>query len=342
MKADSIKDMKFLVTGGGGFVGTNVIKRLVAEGLSVVGTYHKALPRFPVDGAAYVQADLTQKEDCRRVTKGVDAVILTAAFVAGAQGMLARPMGLVTDTVIMDLCILEAAYENGVKKCVYISSGMVYPFSKEPLTEDQGYIGDPFEKYFTGGWSRRFIEVVCRMYAEKLHAMDITVLRIDNLYGPCDKFERAKSHVMASLIRKAVERMDPFEVWGDGKDYKDFIYIEDLAEGVVLALKKAEGYNVYNLATGRNVTINDALKIILRCADYEDARIVYNADMPTMIPYKVLSVEKARRELGFEAKTSLEKGIQKTMAWYRAHPAADVPEENKMKEMPIITDRGGK
>ena len=320
----NLQDMgRVLVTGGGGFVGTNVIKKLKQEGAYVIATYHSGPPRYPVDGVEYVQADLTQKNDCLRVTSGVDAVILTAAFVAGAQGMLASPMGLVTDTVIMNLRMLEAAMHNGVKKVVYISSGMVYPFSKEPLTEDMGYIGDPFEKYFTGGWSRRFIEVVCRMYAEKLKAMDITVLRIDNLYGPCDKFERKKSHVMASLIRKAVERMDPFEVWGDGKDYKDFIYIEDLAEGVVLALKKASGYHVYNLASGRNVTINDALQIILKCADYADAKIVYNADMPTMIPYKVLCVDKAKRELGFEAKTSLEEGIKKTIAWYREHLATD-------------------
>ena len=319
----TIENKKILVTGGGGFVGTNIIRKLVAEHAEVTSTCHSKIPRFPVEGVEYTRVDLTNKEDCRKVTAGKDAVVLTAAFVAGAQGMLARPMGLVTDTVIMNLRMLEAAYENGVKKCIYISSGMVYPFSKEPLTEDRGFEGDPFEKYFTGGWSRRFIEVVCRMYAEKLKAMDITVLRIDNLYGPCDKFEQNKSHVMASLIRKAVERMDPLEVWGDGKDYKDFIYIEDLAEGVALALKKAGGYNVYNLATGRNITINEALQIILKCADYEDARIVYNADMPTMIPYKVLCVDKARRELGFEAKTTLEEGIAKTIAWYREHPALD-------------------
>lgn len=323
MQINDLRGKKILVTGGGGFVGTNVIKRLISEGCSVTGTYHSTLPRFAVDGADYVQADLTKKEDCHRVTQGMNAVILTAAFVAGAQGMLASPMGLVTDTVIMNLRMLEAAQENGVEKCIYISSGMVYPFSKQPLKEEDGYLGDPFDKYFTGGWSRRFIEVVCRMYAEKLKTMDITVLRLDNLYGPCDRFERTRSHVMASLIRKAVERMDPFEVWGDGRDYKDFIYIEDLAEGIVLALKKVSGFNVYNLASGRNVTINDALKIILRCADYEEAHIVYNTTMPTMIPYKVLSVEKARRELDFEAKTSLEEGIKKTMEWYRAHPAAD-------------------
>ncbi len=320
---NSLRGKKILVTGGGGFIGTNTVKRLLAEGADVKATCHKRGPRFPIDGVEYLHSDLTEKEDCLRVTKGMDAVVLTAAFVAGAQGMLKSPMQLVTDTVILNLRVLEAASDNGVKKCIYISSGMVYPFSKEPLTEEEGYLGDPYDKYFTGGWSRRFIEVVCRMYAEKLKAMDITVLRIDNLYGPYDNFEHSKSHVMPSLIRKTVERMDPFEVWGDGKDFKDFIFIEDLIDGVVLALEKADGYHVYNLATGRNVTINDALNMILKCGNYEDAKIVYNTDKPMMIPYKVLSIDKARKELGFEAKTSLEEGIRKTMGWYREHPAAD-------------------
>ena len=321
---ENLHDKNMLVTGGGGFVGTNVVKRLIAERAKVRATCHADAPRFPIAGVEYVQADLTRKEDCLRVTKGIDAMVLTAAFfVTGAQGMLSDPMRQVTDTIILNLRVLEAALENGVKKCVFISSSIIYPFFDEPLKEEDGYTGDPYEKYFTGGWSRRCIEIICRMYAEKLKAMDITVLRIDNLYGPYDHFERHKSHVVAALIRKAVERMDPLEVWGDGKDYKDFIFIEDLVDGIVLALDKASGYHVYNLATGRNITINDVLQIILRCSGYEDAKILYKADMPTMIPYKVLCVDKARQDLGFEAKTSLEEGIRRTIDWYKEHPASD-------------------
>lgn len=321
---EKLAGKRILVTGGSGFIGTNVVKRLVAEDAIVRATCHSGGPRFPIDGAEYVYADLTEKEDCLRVTKGIDAMVMTAAFfVSGAQGMQSNPMRQVTDTIILNLRMLEAAQENGVKKCVYISTSMVYPFFDRPLKEEDGYTGDPYEKYFTGGWTRRCVEAVCRMYAEKLRAMDITVLRIDNPYGPYDNFERSKSHVIAALIRKTVERMDPFEVWGDGKDYKDFIFVEDLADGVALALEKAEGYHVYNLATGRNVTINDALKIILRCGGYEDANIVHKTDMPTMIPYKVLCVDKIRDELGFEAKTSLEEGLRRTLEWYRNNPAKD-------------------
>lgn len=320
----ALENKKILVTGGSGFVGTNVIKALIKQDAEVYATIHNKQPRSSFPEVTYIQADLTNKEDAIRVTKGMDCVVLTAAYVTGAEGMLANPMCLVTDTVILNLVVLEAAFLNGIKKVVYISSGMVYPFSKEPLKEEDGFIGDPYEKYFTGGWTRRFIEVVCRMYSERIKAMDITALRIDNLYGPFDNFERNHSHVMASLIRKAVERMDPFEVWGDGRDFKDFSYIEDLAEGVVLALKKSDGYQVYNLASGINYTVNDVLKTILHCADYEDAKIVYNNDKPSMIPYKVMCVDKAKQELGYKPNTSLEEGIKRTIEWYRNNPAKDI------------------
>lgn len=319
----TLENKKILVTGGGGFVGTNVIKALIKQNAKIYGTIHNKQPRNSFSEVTYIRADLTKKEEALNATKGMDCVVLTAAYVTGAEGMLENPMCLVTDTVILNLTVLEAAYLNGVRKVIYISSGMVYPFLETPLREEDGFIGDPYEKYFTGGWTRRFIEVVCRMYAEKLGAMDITALRIDNLYGPYDNFERAHSHVIASLIRKAVERMDPFEVWGNGKDYKDFSYIEDLAEGVVLALKKSKGFQVYNLASGVNYTINDILEVILRSTKYEDAQIVYNNTKPSMIPYKVMCIDKARQELGYKPMTSIEDGIRKTIQWYKNNPALD-------------------
>lgn len=320
----NLNGKKVLVTGGSGFVGTNIIKQLIRTGAKVYATTYKNEPRFRFEEVTYLKANLTSKEDARRVTEGMDAMILTAAYVAGAEGMLANPMGLVTDTTILNLNTLEAACLNGVKKVIYISSGMVYPFLKTPLHEEDAFIGDPFEKYFTGGWTRRFIEVVCRMYAEKLKKMDITVLRIDNLYGPYDNFERNHSHVIPALIRKAVERMSPFEVWGDGNDYKDFIYIDDLVRGVIQALKKCEGYNVYNLASGKNLTINDVIKIILKYANYEDAQVVYNTDKPMMVPYKVLCTEKAEKELDFKTSVSIEEGIKNTIEWYKNNSAKDI------------------
>lgn len=316
-----------VITGASGFIGTNIMLRLLRENVKVVAVYHRNRPKYNDDRITWVQADLSKPEECDSVFRKaidvsedgeIDYLVMTAAYVGGAEKLLNSPMAFVTDTTVLNLYVLQSAYRFRVHKTLYVSSGMGYAESREPLVEEKAMEGEPYEKYYFGGWSRRYIEVVCRMYAEKIRdPMDISVIRIDNVYGPYDSFKWEKSHVAAALIRKVVERQDPVEVWGDGKDYKDFIYVEDLAEGAVLALKHAKGFNLYNIASGRNVTVDELLQVILRADGYTNAGIVYNADRPTMIPYKVTSIEKARRELGFNPQTSLEEGIRRTIRWYR-------------------------
>jgi len=309
---------KILVTGAAGFVGTNMVKELLKRGSKVRGVYHNHPLRITHPNLEPMQADLTKRGDCEKVMQGVDCVIMTAAFVGGAEVMLTNPMQMVTDTTVLNLHVLEAAYNAGVKKVLYISSGMVYPDVQEALTEERGLEGEPYEKYYTGGWSRRFAEVVCKMYVEHMcNKIDISVVRVNNIYGPYDSFSEKKSHVIAALIRKVVSRMEPLEVWGDGKDYKDFLYIDDLVAGCLLALEKADGYQVYNLASGENITVNEALNLILQIDGYQEAKIVYNEDKPQMIPYRVISIEKAKRCLGYVPKISLEEGLRRTIAWYR-------------------------
>ncbi len=316
-----------VVTGASGFIGTNIMLRLLREDVRVVAVCHRNRPQYSDGRVTWVQADLSKPEECDSVFRKaaevsgngeIDYLVMTAAYVGGAEKLLNSPMAFVTDTTVLNLYVLQSAYRFRVHKTLYVSSGMGYAESRQPLVEERAMEGEPYEKYYFGGWSRRYIEVVCRMYAEKIKdPMDISVIRIDNVYGPYDSFRWEKSHVAAALIRKVVERQDPVEVWGDGKDYKDFIFVEDLAEGAVLALEHAKGFNLYNIASGRNVTVDELLQVILRADGYEDARIVYNADRPTMIPYKVTSIGKARRELGFNPQTTLEEGIRRTIRWYR-------------------------
>jgi GDP-L-fucose synthase len=228
------------------------------------------------------------------------------------------PLVHVTPNVVMNTLALEAAYKAGVKKFLFISSNTVYPDVDHPVREDEMMSGELFEKYFCVAWMKRFSEILCRMYAEKIKKPMMTVVvRPANIYGPYDDFEWATSHVVPALIRKVVERHSPLEVWGDGSDVKDLIYVDDFIDGMLLAMEKINQFDPVNIATGRPCSIKDVLNAILEVDGFADAKIVFNTSKPTMIPKRLIDVTKAKKLLGFEAKTSLKDGIKKTVQWYR-------------------------
>jgi GDP-L-fucose synthase len=147
--------------------------------------------------------------------------------------------------------------------------------------------------------------------------MQTVVVRPANIYGPDDDFEWETSHVLPALIRKVVERHDPTEVWGDGNDIKDFIFIDDFIEGMLFAMEKIETFEPINIATGVPCSVRHALEAILKAADYTGAEIVFNNSKPTMIPTRLIDATRAKELLGFEARTPLAEGIRKTVDWYK-------------------------
>jgi GDP-L-fucose synthase len=314
------KNKKILVAGGTGFIGTNLIKRLLACGNNNLrATVHKKGPVMVDKNVKYIKCDLTLKKDCQKVVKGIDYVFMCAANTSGAAVMERTPLAHVTPNILMNTSMLEAAYEANVKKFLFISSNTVYPATDHPVTEDEMMSGDLFEKYFCVGWMKRFTEIICQMYAAKIrNPMPTVVVRPANVYGPYDDFEWETSHVLPALIRKVVERHDPVEVWGDGSDIKDFIYVDDFIEGVLLAMEKLRTYDPVNIATGKPCSIKQALQAILAADSYADAKVAFNTSKPTMIPKRLIDTSKAKRLLGFEAKTPFAEGIKRTIAWYRS------------------------
>jgi len=312
------KNSKVVVAGGSGFVGVNLIRRLLELGAKVTATLHKKAAVVDDDTVTYVQCDLTREEDCARVFQGADYVFMCAANTSGAAVMEKTPLVHVTPNVVMNTLALEAAYSAGVKKFLFISSNTVYPDVDHPVREDEMMSGELFEKYYCVAWMKRFSEILCRMYAEKIKKPMMTVVvRPANIYGPFDDFEWATSHVVPALIRKVVERHDPIEVWGDGSDIKDLIYIDDFIEGILLAMEKLDRYDPINIATGRPCSIKDVLHTILDIDGYANAKIAFDTSKPTMIPKRLIDVTKAKSVLGFEARTLIDEGIQKTIQWYR-------------------------
>lgn len=311
------KNKNVLVTGGAGFVGTNLLLKLLKKGANIRATIHKKPPQIKNSKIEFVKTDLTKPRDCQKVVSGMDFVFMCAANTSGANVIEHTPLVHVTPNVIMNTRMLEASYTAGVKKFLFISSNTVYPLTDFPVKETNVNY-ELYEKYFPVGWMKLFTEKLCEMYATKIkNPMTCIVVRPGNMYGPFDDFAWETSHVLPSLIRKVVERHNPLEVWGDGHDVKDFIYVEDAVEGMLLAMEKLNHFDAVNIASGKSISIRQALTGMLKVDNFKNPKIVFNSSKPSMIPQRLISIGYAKKLLGFTPKISFHEGIQKTIQWYK-------------------------
>lgn len=311
------KNAKVLVTGGSGFVGVNLVKRLLSQGAQVTATLHESDAVLQDDRIRYVRVDLRKAEDCARVVAGIDYVFMCAANTSGAAVMAKTPLAHLTPNVLMNVSMLEAAYLANVKKFLFISSNTVYPLTDFPVKESD-VTNEFYEKYFIVAWMKRFTEIVCEMYATKIaKPMKVVVVRPANIYGEHEDFDWETSHVIPALIRKVVERHDPLEVWGDGLDLKEFIYVEDFIDGMMLAMEKLDGFQPINIAVGKPLSVRDVLQHILEIDGYTNAKVVYNAAKPSMIPKRLIDTTMATEKLGFRPRFTVEEGLARTIQWYR-------------------------
>lgn len=311
------ENKKVLVAGGAGFVGTNLILKLLEKGARVRATIHKKPPQIKNLKVEFVRANLTKLSDCKKVVEGEDLVFMCAANTSGAAVIEKTPLAHVTPNVIMNSLMLEAAHKAGVKKFLFISSNTVYPLTDYAVKEND-VNHTLYEKYFPVGWMKLFTEKMCEMYSTKIkNPMTTIVVRPGNVYGPYDDFDEESSHVIPALIKKVVEKHRPLEVWGKGYDIKDFIYVEDLVEGLILAMEKINQFDQINMGGGKPISIRHVIKTILKADNFKNPKIVFNDSKPTMIPIRLININKAKKILNFTPKTSLKTGIKKTVDWYK-------------------------
>ena len=308
--------MKILVTGVSGLIGSNLVEALQKEGHNVRATYRTKL-KNKYSGVELIKGDLLDFNFCRDITKDVDIVFHCAANTSGAHVMSSTPLVHVTPNVVMNSQLMEASYEAKVKKFIFMSSSVVYPYTAEkPNHEDEFTFGDIYEKYFAVGWMKRYTEKLCEMYSKVLSpSMQCIVLRPANIYGANDKFDN-RSHVLPATIMKVVNKQNPIEVWGDGKDIRDFIHIDDFVRACMVVMDKVDSYDIFNIGSGVGKSVNDILFTCMELEGY-DTDVTYNSDKPSMIPIRLLDVSKAKDKLGFETEISLREGLKKTIKWYK-------------------------
>jgi len=314
------KDKVVLVTGGTGFVGTHIVQELLKHGAKIRVPLHRRPLMIQDERIETIQADLTRKEECFGVFKGVDYVFHAAGAVgsAGVMKNVADTFAGITTNLILTTQVLHAALAENVERILLLSSSTVYPVTDHPVREEEAWSGPTHPSYFGYGWMKRYLEKMAEFISAN-SSIKIALIRPTAVYGRWDNFDLSSGHVIPALVRKAVERKDPYEVWGSGKEIRDFLHVTDVARASLLLLEKYATGDPVNVGYGKVVEIKDIVRIILKAAGHERAQVIFNASKPTTIPVRMVDTSKAKRILGFEPQINLEEGLEDAVNWYRKY-----------------------
>jgi GDP-L-fucose synthase len=302
--------VRTLVTGGGGFLGSHLVERLQAEGDDV----------FVARRADY---DLTAREDAERLFRDArpERVFHVAGEVGGIGANRVNPGRFWYANLMMGAHMLELSREQGVGKLIIVGTVCAYPkFAPVPFREDDLWDGYPEETNAPYGVAKKSILVGAQSYRDQYGLNSIFLLPA-NLYGPRDNFDLTTAHVIPDLIRKMIDSPERVVLWGDGSPTREFLYVDDCVDGLVLA---AEGYNgaePVNLGTGDEISIRELAELIAELTGFE-GEIEWDPSMPNGQPRRSLDASRARESFGFEASTPLRTGLERTIAWYREHAGA--------------------
>ncbi len=313
MTKDSFwKDKRVTVTGGGGFLGSFIVEKLRNRGAEEI-----FVPRSK-------DYDLVRTDQIIRMLDDAqpDVLIHAAALAGGIGANRARPADFFYTNLMMGVPLMHQAWERGVKKFVALGTICAYPkFTPTPFREEELWNGYPEETNAPYGLAKKMLLVQAQAYRQQ-YGFDAIYLLPVNLYGPRDNFDQATSHVIPALIRKFLEAKENGDkhvsLWGDGSPTREFLYVEDAAEGVVLAAERYDGSEPVNLGSGNEISVKALAELIGKIVGYE-GEFVWDKSKPNGQPRRLLDVSRARGYFGFHADTDFEGGLRKTIDWFRQH-----------------------
>ena len=309
-----------LVTGGSGFIGTHLAEALLRNGGRVRLVLHKRAPIISDPRIETVHGDLSDPADCLKAMQGVQLVFHAAGVVSGAGGSADDAMAGIVTNLNLTSEVLRAAWSASVERILIFSSSTVYPATDHPIREDELREQQPHPSYLGYGRMRRYFEHLAEFVASR-STVKVALVRPTAVYGPHDDFDPSRSHVIPALVRRAVEKANPFEVWGSGNDMRDFLHVEDFARGCLLAIEKHAVCDPINIGYGSAVSIRQVVETILKAADH-DVSPRFDSSKPTTIPIRTVDTSKARRVLGFEPHIPIEAGLSELVRWYAARTAS--------------------
>lgn len=311
-----LRNKTTVVTGGAGFLGSAVVRRLVAAGV----------PGSSVIAIRKSEFDLTHEDAVRRMFAAhrPQCVIHLAAVVGGIGANRRSPGSFYYQNLIMGALLMEQARLAGVEKFVAIGTICAYPkFTPVPFREEDLWTGYPEETNAPYGIAKKALLVQAQAYRTQYGFNAVYLLPV-NLYGPGDNFDPESSHVIPALIKKCLDAQDrgddAVEIWGTGRATREFLYVDDAADGIARAAEHLESSEPVNLGAGFEISIRDLAELIARLTGFR-GQLVWNTSQPDGQPRRCLDTSRAAELFGFRAKTALEDGLARTIAWYRARRA---------------------
>lgn len=305
-------EKRIVVTGGAGFLGRSVVAALKARGVE-----HVLVPRKADYDLRQHDAVMDLLHDTRP-----HMILHLAAVVGGIGANRAHPAEFFYENLMMGTMLLHEAYTIGVEKFVTIGTVCAYPkFTPIPFREESLWDGYPEETNAPYGLAKKMLLVQGQAYRQQ-YGFNAIYLLPTNLYGPGDNFDPESSHVIPALIKKFVEAREQgaaqVSAWGTGSPTREFLYVDDAAEGIVLAAERFDGDEPVNLGSGNEISIRDLTHLIAELVGYS-GEVVWDASKPDGQPRRALDTSRARNAFGFEASTSFRDGLTRTIAWYEAH-----------------------
>jgi GDP-L-fucose synthase len=297
--------VRTLVTGGGGFLGSHLVARLEEQGDEVF------VPRRR-------DYDLTRYDDTERLFTEAqpERVFHLAAEVGGIGANRANPGRYWYANLMMGAHVLELSRVHEIAKLIVAGTVCAYPkFTPVPFSEDDLWNGYPEETNAPYGVAKKSVLVGAQSYRQQ-YGLDAIFLLPANLYGPRDNFDLDSSHVIPALIRKMVESTGEVVLWGDGSPTREFLYVDDCAEGLLLAASGYDGAEPVNLGTGVETSIRELAELIAELTGF-DGELIWDTSMPNGQPRRQLDASRAEQLFGFRARTPLRDGLARTIAWYR-------------------------
>ncbi len=312
METNYWRNRRVCVTGGAGFLGSFVVEKLQERGAKEI-----FVPRIE-------QYDLVKLDDIQRMLRDArpDVILHLAALAGGIGANRARPAEFFYVNLMMGVQLLHEAWRFGVEKFVAVGTICAYPkHTPVPFREENLWDGYPEETNAPYGLAKKMLLVQAQAYRQQYGFNAIYPLPV-NLYGPRDNFNLETSHVIPALIRKCVEAVERGEgqvvLWGDGSPTREFLYVEDAAEGLLLATERYDGPEPFNLGSGQEISIKDLAERIAQMTGFK-GQLVWDTTKPNGQPRRALDTSRAERFFGFRAKVSLEEGLKRTIEWYKAN-----------------------